>query len=840
MIRADLHVHSCHSRHASEWFLQRIGAQESYTDVETVYRDARQRGANFVTLTDHNSIAGALELVARHPADCFVSTEATTYFPEDGCKVHVLCYGITPVQFEMIQERRENIYNLRDYLRAENIACSVAHATFSINGRLTVEHIEKLLLLFDVFEGINGTRGRFGNIAWQEVLRHLTPAHIARLSQKHQIAPWGAESWIKGITGGSDDHAALFIGATYTQARATTIPEFLAALRAKRTLPGGRYGDHKALAYAIFKVASEYARRKGGAKGWPGLLASILFDEKGPALRDRLLVKKLGLTRSTRDRILSRFFKTLLEVTRTGDTHGPDWQVEQAYAALTTLLDECIAETVGSLERSMRGEESSDMLQYLSVALPATLFAAPFFSTLYYLHRSREINSALLQAFVPLSAHAAPRVLWFSDTLTDLNGVSVTLREVAECARTLKRPLHLVGCLTPEEQQRAAAVPEALNLPCIFAVTPEFYNAHTLRVPSLLQSIDRITAHHPDRIVVSTPGPVGLVGLLAARLLGVPCTGIYHTDFGKQAEAITSDPQIASLVDSYTRWFFARTDELRVPSMAYIKHLTRQGMDPQRMKLFPRGLDQSFTVLDPQTLEAVRKRWFADGRPTLLYAGRLGQEKNLGLLLHLLPALRARGLDVRIVLAGDGPARDALQKQAAESPDIVFAGRVERSVLRAFYALADIFVFPSTTDTFGMAVLEAQAFGLPAVVADAGGPPEIVRQGRTGYAVAPDDPEIWLQTLTRMIQARQNNPSDFSRWRAEIRAEVRTTHNWETLLDDIMGPRPVTSLAQAAEPCKPWPHRLYGASGHPGSKAVQPGRRPANIHPSAALPVADL
>ena len=132
MIRADLHVHSCHSRHASEWILQRIGAQESYTEVETVYRDAKRRGATFVTLTDHNSIDGALELIARHPQDCFVSTEATTYFPEDGCKVHVLCYGITPDQFQAIQQTRENIYNLRNYLRNEKIACSVAQDRKSV------------------------------------------------------------------------------------------------------------------------------------------------------------------------------------------------------------------------------------------------------------------------------------------------------------------------------------------------------------------------------------------------------------------------------------------------------------------------------------------------------------------------------------------------------------------------------------------------------------------------------------------------------------------------------------------------------------------------------------
>ena len=120
--RVDMHVHSCYSKHPSEWILQRLGAHESYTPAESIYRQAKEQGCAFVTLTDHNTIDGALELCRLHPDDCFISTEATAYFPEDGCKVHILCYGITPEQFAVIQRARDNIYNLRDYLRQANIA----------------------------------------------------------------------------------------------------------------------------------------------------------------------------------------------------------------------------------------------------------------------------------------------------------------------------------------------------------------------------------------------------------------------------------------------------------------------------------------------------------------------------------------------------------------------------------------------------------------------------------------------------------------------------------------------------------------------------------------------
>ena len=170
MIRADLHVHSKFSDHPSEWFLQRLGTSESYTEPEYIYRTAKQRGMQLVTITDHNSIEGALELHRAHPEDTFISVESTAYFPEDGCKIHLLLYGISESQFARVQELRRDIYTLRDYILEEEIACSVAHATYSVNGAVTAEHLEKLILLFDLFEGINGGRNLRTKGEWVQFL----------------------------------------------------------------------------------------------------------------------------------------------------------------------------------------------------------------------------------------------------------------------------------------------------------------------------------------------------------------------------------------------------------------------------------------------------------------------------------------------------------------------------------------------------------------------------------------------------------------------------------------------------------------------------------------------
>ncbi len=793
-VLADLHVHSCHSKHPGEWILQRLGAQESYTAVETVYRQAKEQGNAFVTLTDHNTIDGALELCRLHPDDCFVSTEATAYFPEDGCKVHVLCYGITPAQFASIQRARENIYNLRDYLRRENIACSVAHATFSVNNRLTIDHLEKLLVLFDVFEGINGTRGKEGNLVWQQVLQSLAPDDIGRLSAKHHLDPWGEEPWVKGQTGGSDDHAGLFMGYTWTRAQAQSKEEFLSAIRNRRTTPGGRYGDYKTLAYGIYKIASEHVRQKGGhAAGLTGLLSSILFQESGPSLRERFFLRKLGFRRSARDRIMARFLNSLWEITQDASDFGPDWQIVHAYDALAVLIDDFVAEIASGLENGARGDSKQDLLQYLTSVLPALLFATPFVSTLKLLNRGRGLNDRLTEAFHLRPPGGAKSVLWFSDTVADLNGVSVTMNELAECAYREKAPLRLVGSLTEQEHAQPIA-DKLLRLPCIHEVTLPSDTSHTLRIPSLLRSIDTIAEARPDKIVISTPGPVGLTGLLAARLIGVPCIGIYHTDFAKQTEDFTGDRRMIDLVNQYVNWFYARMDEIHVPSRYYMTQLADQGHDQSRMRLFRRGLDDSFLRVSEAHLRRAKAQWFRKDMPSLLYSGRLGKDKNLGFLAEFFKRLRAGNIEARLLFAGEGPARLDLEKALAHfGGQVIFTGRLDRETLKAVYRLSDVLVFPSHSDTFGMSVLEAQSLGLPALVSQCGGPQEIVIDGKTGYVLDTGSPDTWVEACRRLCEARTRNPVGYQAWRDEIKTAFEGRLSWTHLIDEITEKKEATT-----------------------------------------------
>ncbi len=167
------------------------------------------------------------------------------------------------------------------------------------------------------------------------------------------------------------------------------------------------------------------------------------------------------------------------------------------------------------------------------------------------------------------------------------------MNEIATQSLRQSASLHIAGCLASTEETHPIAG-KILNLPRVYEVTPDFYNSHTIRFPSLLRSLDIIAKQRPDKIVISTPGPVGIIAWLASRLLGIPCTGIYHTDFATQFEDIVDDKSVVDLTQRYIIWFYNRMDEVRVPSNYYMTKLADQGIDRSCLKLFKRGLDGSF------------------------------------------------------------------------------------------------------------------------------------------------------------------------------------------------------------------------------------------------------
>src|SRR5882762_9894115 len=156
MSRCDLHIHSKFSARSEEWLFRRFDFPDSRTEPIALYEQLRAGGMDFVTITDHDSIDGCLAIADK--LQTFISEQVTAYFPQDPCKIHVLVWGITETQHHDISLFRSNIFELQNYLSSNAIVHAVAHPLYSVNGKLQASHLERLILLFKHFEGINGLR----------------------------------------------------------------------------------------------------------------------------------------------------------------------------------------------------------------------------------------------------------------------------------------------------------------------------------------------------------------------------------------------------------------------------------------------------------------------------------------------------------------------------------------------------------------------------------------------------------------------------------------------------------------------------------------------------------
>jgi glycosyltransferase involved in cell wall biosynthesis len=239
---------------------------------------------------------------------------------------------------------------------------------------------------------------------------------------------------------------------------------------------------------------------------------------------------------------------------------------------------------------------------------------------------------------------------------------------------------------------------------------------------------------------------MGVTGLLAAKLLGLPVVGSYHTELGPYALQLTRDAVVAELTGHWVDWFYRQCDLVLAPTLGVMAALTARGTG-RRVLVWGRGVDtDSFAPERGNT--TLRTRMLDGGDLLLLSVGRVSDEKRLDVLLEAFARIRPALPGARLVVVGDGPARERLAVQ--DHPQVSFLGEIRGRGLAELYAAADVFCFPSTTDTFGQVLLEAGASGLPTVSVDAGGGAELVADGITGLVVPPDDPAAFAAALLRL------------------------------------------------------------------------------------------
>lgn len=348
------------------------------------------------------------------------------------------------------------------------------------------------------------------------------------------------------------------------------------------------------------------------------------------------------------------------------------------------------------------------------------------------------------------------RVCLFTDTLGDVNGVSRFIRTIAECARATGRELHVLTSTRFE-------CPDAWNVhnlkPRYSRAMPGYATLDVVVPPAsaLMKLADRLKPHV---VHVSTPGPVGAVGRRYARTRGLPMLATYHTDFPAYVERLFDDDALTYVCAAAMRRFYRPCARVFSRSEEYAAALVRLGVRRERIETLRPGIDTS--AFNPRFKDESGRVW--DGvkgarRDSLkvLYVGRVSVEKNLPLLTKVWGQVRkecvSRGIDAQLVVVGDGPYRARMEEALGEG-GAVFAGFRFGEELSALYASSDVFVFPSTTDTLGQVVMEAQGAGLAVLVTDQGGPSEVVDDGETGLVLPGEGAAAegaWVRALVGLL-----------------------------------------------------------------------------------------
>lgn len=321
--------------------------------------------------------------------------------------------------------------------------------------------------------------------------------------------------------------------------------------------------------------------------------------------------------------------------------------------------------------------------------------------------------------------------------LPKLDGVTRTLAKLLEYLQSHGHRALLLGPASGMTEYAGAEIVGTAGVPLPFY--PElrfnFFRPLFLR---------RLNEFQPDVIHLVDPVVLGTAGLAVARMLGKPLVSSYHTNLAAYCEHF-GFPMLVRPMWSYNRLIHNQCALTFCPSPSTAAMLQTQ--DFQRVRIWPRGVDT--TLFHPgQRSEATRADWLKrEERTVLMYVGRISWEKNLRLLISAYRTMdHTRS---HLVIVGDGPALREIRQEMADLP-ITFTGYLQGEELAHAYASADLFAFPSRTETFGQVVLEAMASGLPVVGLQAEGVRDIVTDGETGYLL--DTEKLTEQEQTAAYQ----------------------------------------------------------------------------------------
>jgi glycosyltransferase involved in cell wall biosynthesis/predicted metal-dependent phosphoesterase TrpH len=689
--RVDLHCHSTASQLSRLGVQRSLGLPECATPPQEVYELAKRRGMDFVTITDHDTIDGCLELAGR--PDCFVSEELTARFAGEPQAVHVLCYGITPGDHEWLQAHAGDVEACAAYLHEHEIACTLAHPFYNVAAPLARRHRRRLAELFPIWEVRNGSRAPELNM----------PAVV-------YVETHGSTG-----VGGSDDHAGVDVGRTFTEVPAASTPEeLLECLRSGEAAAGGEQGSAAKWAHAAMALATRALALEPDGSGErspdPAVVLKIAQRVVGQgAAREGAIAADIGPddARALLDSWLRSIALDLRGRALLDHMQSEGFSHADLYRRARRVHDRRLRTAIGEGAAAVARGEVPPLAGLFEAVLPAVPYAPP---TLFLGAEKAKLSER---------PTARPRVALIADGIESMHGVTSTIEQIRERG-VPGFEVEVVGT-DPGVDRR---------LPAATALPVPFYEGMSLGVPGLPDLAETLAEGRYDLVHVTAPGPSGIAASLLSRVSGAPLVASYHTELATYAGLRSGDGGLEAISRAALGAFYTAPSRVLSPSPAADRSLLSLGAEQTRIDRWERGVDVSRFAPEKADPDAF------PGELKVLYAGRLTSEKGVGLLAESF--LRARRAEPRLhlLLAGGGPEEGELRERLGEHA--TFLGWLEGEELARAYASADLFLFCSRTDTYGQVVLEAGASGLPVVAVGEGGPAALIENRHTGILCRPD------------------------------------------------------------------------------------------------------
>ena len=349
----------------------------------------------------------------------------------------------------------------------------------------------------------------------------------------------------------------------------------------------------------------------------------------------------------------------------------------------------------------------------------------------------------------------------------EVNGVALTLER---CVEAMRSRGHHVVVVRPRQVGAEGRPDEFITS----GLPIPGYPGLKMGLPAKSKLRQHWQSWRPDLVHVITEGPLGWSALSVAESMHIPVVADFHTNFHSYGRHYGWG-MFSQVIYSYLRYFHNRAQLTLVPTRGMRERLIADGF--KRLEVVARGVDT--LLFHPKRRDAeLRLKWGLGPEDlAVLYVGRLAAEKNLPVVLLAFDAIQKVEPRAKLVLVGDGPARATLE---TEKPHYIFAGIRRGEDLATHYASADIFLFPSLTETFGNVTLEAMASGLAVVAYDYAAAAEHITDRESGLLVPYDDTHSFIQAAQMLVQS------------ANLRGRVRAGAvlsceplGWEQVLDDM-------------------------------------------------------